>query len=67
MESIMKSLKKKKKAPQGFLFQLNRIQFNSFMSEAIIFMASDYEKMIRVSSFWEYKTRGMLLLQSSPV
>lgn len=43
--------KKKKKAPQGFLFQLNRIQFNSFMSEAIIFMASDYEKMIRVSSF----------------
>lgn len=50
MESIMKSLKKK--STTGFLFSaLNRIQFNSFMSEAIIFMASDYEKMIRVSSF----------------
>lgn len=44
-------LKKKKKAPEGFLFQCNSIQFNSFMSEAIIFMASDYEKMIKAASF----------------
>lgn len=26
------------------------------MGEAIIFMSSDYEKIIKVSSFWEYKS-----------